>query len=37
MILEIYRLYYEEHCYIWEIAKKLKVTEAYVVSVLGLD
>ncbi len=37
MILEIRRLYYEEHYYVWEIARKLKVSEAYVVSVLGLD
>lgn len=36
MILEIFRLYREGY-YIWEIAKKLKVSEAYVVSVLGLD
>ena len=36
MILEIRRLYYEEHYYIWEIARKLNVNESYVVSVLGL-
>lgn len=36
MILEIKRLYYEGY-FVWEIAKKLKVNESYVVSVLGLD
>lgn len=36
MVLEIWRLYNDGY-YIWEIARKLKVTEAYVVSVLGLD
>ena len=35
MILEIKRLYSEGY-YIWEIARKLKVNESYVVSVLGL-
>lgn len=37
MIIKIWDLYYEEGYYIWEIARELKVSEAYVVSVLGLD
>ena len=37
MIIKIWDMYYEDSYPIKLIAKKLKVSEAYVISVLGLD
>lgn len=37
MIIRIWDMYYEDHYTTKEIARRLKVSETFVVSVLGLD